>query len=131
MPDVHEEQLDYRGTLARLDALKGQVLLLESRVGGLHGPFRLAARGPLAGAPKGQDDLSARRAPGDDLHAFILEPGGFFTVAEADFVRGGWWPGGDDGHPSQPHLNIEFDDSALHIAVIGKDDDALSRLGLT
>ena len=130
MPDVNEEQLDYRGTLARLDALTGQPVLIESRVGGLHGPFRLAARGPLAGAPKGQDDLSARRAPGYDIRAFILEPGGFFTVAEAAFVRGGWWPGGDDGHPTQPHLNIEFEDSALHIAVLDRGDDGSELLGL-
>jgi hypothetical protein len=117
--DIEYEQLDYAGTLAKLGELRGSDVLLEVRVGSISGPFRLAARGVLTGSPNGQAALSDRRAPGDDLEAFTLDSGGFFTVKESDFAEAGWHAGVLAGQPSeQPRLNIVFGDSVLHLAVV-------------
>ena len=55
--------------------LVGREVLAELRVGGTHGPFRLAARGIMVGAPPGQSKLTERRVPGDDVEAFRLDSG--------------------------------------------------------
>jgi hypothetical protein len=118
---IQYERMDYTATLAKLTDLLGRELLLELRVGTLEGPFRLAARGVLTGSPEGQAELSERRAAGDDLEAFMLDSGGFFTVKEADFVHSQWHAGSDEGQFSaQPRLNIVFADSVLHVAVLGE-----------
>ncbi len=115
--------LDYAATLAKLTDLEGREVLVELRVGDLHGPFRLAARGVVVGAPPGQAELTARRRPGDDLEAFMLDTGGFLAVREEDFVHGEWHAGSDEGQPSaQPRLNIAFTDSVLHVAVLWRHD---------
>lgn len=115
------EQLDYAATLAKLTDLRGRELLLELRVGSLEGPFRLAARGVLTGSPEGQVELSERRAAGDDMEAFLLASGGFFTVEEKEFLHSQWHAGRDAGQFSaQPRLNIVFTDSVLHVAVLEK-----------
>lgn len=116
-----DRRLDYAGTLDKLSQLKGRELLVELRVGEPSGPFRVAARGVLEGNPDRQDELSARRAPGDDVESFLLGSGGFFTVCERGFVHSLWWAGHDEGrdHPDEPHLKIVFDDSALHIVIPG------------
>lgn len=117
--DIEYEQLDYAGTLAKLAELRGSEILLELRVGSIDGPFRLAARGVLTGPPDGQAALSERRAAGDDLEAFKLDSGAFFTVKEADFAHSRWHAGSLEGQPSeQPRLNIVFADSVLHLAVL-------------
>ena len=117
------EPLDYGATLAKLADLEGREVLVELRVGGLHGPFRLAARGVLVGPPPGQPELTARRHPGDDLEAFMLDTGGFLAVREEDFVLGEWHAGQDEGQfPAQPRLNIAFTDSVLHLAVLWRHD---------
>jgi hypothetical protein len=124
-PSNHYEPLDYAGALAKLTALVGRDVLIEMRVGSLHGPCRLAARGVVIGAPSGQPKLTARRSPDDDLEAFLLDTGGFVAVKEQDFVHGQWHAGSDDGErPTQPHLNIAFTDSALHVAVLWRHDPA-------
>ena len=56
------EPLDYAATLAKLTDLEGREVLVELRVGDLHGPFRLAARGVLVGTPPGQAELTGRRS---------------------------------------------------------------------
>lgn len=122
------EPLDYAATLAKLADLQGREVLVELRVGDLHGPFRLAARGVLVGTPPGQPELTERRPPGDDLEAFMLDTGGFLTVKEQDFVRGEWHAGDDEGQASaQPRLNIAFTDSVLHVAVLWRHDPATGR----
>ncbi len=121
--DIRYEPLDYAATLAKLDDLAGREVLAEVRVGGLHGPFRLAARGVLVGPPRGQPELTARRPPGDDLEAFMLDTGGFLAVREEDFVSAEWHAGQDEGQFSaQPRLNIAFTDSVLHLAVLWRHD---------
>jgi hypothetical protein len=117
------EPLDYAATLAKLNDLVGREVLVELRVGNLQGPFRLAARGVLVGTPPGQSELTDRRADEDDLEAFMLDTGGFFTVKEMDFVHGAWHAGSDEGQPSaQPRLNIAFADSVLHVAILWRHD---------
>ena len=117
--DIEYEQLDYPGTLAKLEELHGSEILLELRVGSISGPFRLAARGVLTGPPDGQAALSERRASGDDLEAFMLDSGGFFAVKEVDFTHARWHAGSLAGQPSeQPRLNIVFADSVLYLAVV-------------
>lgn len=119
------EPLDYAATLAKLTDLEGREVLVELRVGDLHGPFRLAARGVLVGTPPGQAELTGRRGAGDDLEAFMLDTGGFLAVREEDFVRGEWHAGSDEGqHSAQPRLNIAFTDSVLHVAVLWRHDPA-------
>lgn len=90
MPDgdggARYEPLDYSATLANLTDLVGREVLAELRVGDLHGPFRLAARGVLVDTPAGQPELTGRRRDGDDLEAFMLDNGGFLAVKQADFV---------------------------------------------
>ena len=121
--DIVYEPLDYPGTLARLEDLGGREVLVEMRVGDLHGPCRLAARGVLVGPPRGQEELTARRPPGDDLEAFMLDTGGFFAVREEEFVSAQWHAGRDEGQFSaQPRLNIAFRDSVLHLAVLWRHD---------
>jgi len=128
LPDEHEEELDYAATLAKLADLIGREILVEVRVGELSGPFRVAARGVLLGAPHGQVELSARRADDDDVQAFLLGSGGFFTVNQTGFVLSRWRAGSDEGHhPAQPHLNIVFEDSVLHVAVLGRPGGEPSR----
>lgn len=123
--DIRYEPLDYGETLAKLEDLVGREILAELRVGGLHGPFRLAARGVLVGPPRGQPELTARRPPGDDLEAFMLDTGGFLAVREEDFVSAEWHAGQDEGQFSaQPRLNIAFTDSVLHLAVLWRHDRA-------
>lgn len=116
-----DRQLDYAGTLDKLSQLRGRELLVELRVGDASGPFRVAARGVLEGTAHGQAELSARRGAGDDVESFMLGSGGFFTVCQRGFVHSLWWAGHDEGrdHPDQPHLTIVFDDSALHLAILG------------
>lgn len=117
------EPLDYGATLAKLTDLVGREILVELRVGTLRGPFRLAARGMLVGSPSGQPELTERRAHGDDLEAFMLDTGGFLAIREEDFVRGEWHAGIDEGQMSaQPRLNIVFNDSVLHVAVLWRHD---------
>jgi hypothetical protein len=117
------EPLDYAGALGKLTDLVGRDVLVELRVGSLHGPCRLAARGVVVGTPSGQLRLTARRAPKDDLEAFLLDTGAFLTVKEQDFVDGQWHAGNDAGQrPTQPHLNIAFTDSVLHVAVLWRHD---------
>lgn len=124
-PEARFEPLDFDGTLARLNALTGREVLVELRVGDLHGPFRLAARGVLLGTPAGQGELTRLRSGGDDLEAFMLDTGGFLAVRQADFVGGEWHPGSDEGQLSaQPRLNIAFSDSVLHVAVLWRHDPA-------
>src|SRR3954469_18137373 len=94
--DTLYEPLDYAATLAKLTDLVGREVLVELRVGSLHGPFRLAARGVLVATPAGQRELTARRPDGDDLEAFMLDTGGFLAVREEDFVRGEWHAGTDE-----------------------------------
>ncbi len=119
------EPLDYAGALGKLTDLVGRDVLVELRVGNLHGPCRLAARGVVVGPPSGQLRLTARRAPEDDLEAFLLDTGAFLTVKEQDFVDGQWHAGNDAGQrPTQPHLNIAFTDSVLHVAVLWRHDPA-------
>jgi hypothetical protein len=126
--EIRFDPLDYAGTLAKLADLVGREVLVEARAGGLEGPFRLAAQGVLAGPPRGQDELTARRLEGDDIEAFMLDNGGFLAVKEEDFVRAGWHAGSDEGQFSaQPRLNIEFTDSALHVAVLWRRDGASGR----
>lgn len=121
--DARYETLDFAATLAKLIDLVGREVLVELRVGDLHGPFRLAARGVLVGSPPGQAELTGRRRPGDDREAFMLDTGGFLAVDEDDFVRGEWHAGQDEGQPpAQPRLNIAFTDSALHVAVLWRHD---------
>jgi len=118
--EIDYERLDFAGTLGKLAELTGRELLLELRVGSLDGPFRLAARGVLTGHPDRQADLSSRRSPGDDVEAFQLDSGAFFTVKEADFSHSSWHAGGLEGQASvQPRLNVVFADSVLHVAVLG------------
>ena len=117
------ESLDYTATLAKLTDLVGREVLVELRVGTIRGPFRLAARGVLVGSPPGQPKLTGRRAQGDDLEAFMLDTGGFFTVKEDEFVDGEWHAGIDeDQFSAQPRLNIVFNDSVLHDAVLWRHD---------
>ncbi len=117
------EPLDYATTLAKVTDLVGREVLVELRVGDIRGPFRLAARGILVGSPPGQPELTGRRAQGDDLEAFMLDTGGFFAIKEDEFVCGEWHAGIDEGQFSaQPRLNIVFDDSVLHIAVLWRRD---------
>ena len=119
------EPLDYAGALGKLTDLVGRDVRVELRVGSLHGPCRLAARGVVVGPPSGQPRLTARRAPEDDLEAFLLDTGAFLTVKEQDFVDGQWHAGNDAGQrPTQPHLNIAFTDSVLHVAVLWRNDPA-------
>jgi len=121
--DTPYESLDYPGTLARLAALEGREVLVELRIGDLHGPFRLAARGVLVGTPTGQLESRGRRHHGDDLEAFMLDTGGFLTVRKEDFVGGEWHAGSDESQFSaQPRLNIAFTDSVLHVAVLWRND---------
>ena len=123
--DARLETLDYAATLARLTRLEGREVLVELRVGDIHGPFRLAARGVLVGTPPGQSGLTERRGSGDDVEAFMLDNGGFLAVKEEDFVRGEWHAGSDEGQPpSQPHLNVVFSDSVLYVAVLWRHDPA-------
>src|SRR5680860_34189 len=84
--EARYETLDYAATLDRLTRLEGREVLVELRVGDVHGPFRLAARGVLVGPPPGQSGLTERRGPGDDVEAFKLDNGGFLVVKEGDFV---------------------------------------------
>jgi hypothetical protein len=117
------EPLDYAGALRKLNELVGRDVLVELRVGSLHGPCRLAARGVVVGPPSGQLRLTARRPPDDDLEAFLLDSGAFLTVKEQDFVDGHWHAGSDERQrPTQPHLNIAFTDSVLHVAVLWRHD---------
>ncbi len=123
--DTRYEPLDYAETLAKLTDLVGRTVLVELRVGSLHGPFRLAARGVLIGSPPGHAEFRERRSDGDDLEAFMLDTGGFLTVKEDDFVHGEWHAGSDEGQFSaQPRLNIAFTDSVLHVAVLWRHDSA-------
>lgn len=122
------EPLDYAGALGRLNDLVGRDVLVELRVGSLHGPCRLAARGVVIGPPSGQLRLTARRSPEDDLEAFLLDTGAFLTVKETDFVDGQWHAGNDeDQRPTQPHLNIAFTDSVLHVAVLWRHDPVVDQ----
>jgi hypothetical protein len=124
--DIRYEPLDYPATLAKLDDLAGREILVELRVGDLQGPFRLAARGVLVGPPRGQPELTARRPPGDDIEAFMLDTGGFLAVREEEFVSAEWHAGQDEGQFSaQPRLNITFTDSVLHLAVLWRHDGAV------
>jgi hypothetical protein len=117
------EPLDYPATLGKLTDLVGREVLVELRVGDIRGPFRLAARGALVGSPPGQSNLTGRRAPGDDLEAFMLDTGGFFAISEDHFVHGEWHAGIDeDQFSAQPRLNIVFTDSVLHVAVLWRHD---------
>ena len=117
------QPLDYAGALRKLNGLVGRDVLVELRVGDLHGPCRLAARGVVVGPPSGQLRLTERRSADDDLEAFLLDSGAFLTVKEQDFVDGQWHAGTDeDQRPTQPHLNITFTDSVLHIAVVWRHD---------
>lgn len=126
--DTRYEPLDYAATIAKLADLVGREVLAEVRVGSLHGPFRLAARGVLLGVPRGQPELTQLRPDGDDLEAFMLDTGGFLAVKEEDFVSGEWHAGADEGQFSaQPRLNIAFIDSVLHIAVLWRRDHAAER----
>jgi len=127
----HDEQLDYAGTLAQISELTGRELLVELRVGDANGPFRVAARGVLEGLSDGQAELSARRAPGDDVKSYIMASGGFFAVYEKPFLHSLWWAGHDEGrdHPDQPHLKILFEDSVLHIAIVGAAPGAAPAAG--
>ena len=121
--EIRYVTLDYAETLAKLTELEGREVLVETRVGSLNGPFRLAARGVLIGTPPGQPDLTERRPDGDDLEAFMLDTGGFLAVREAGFVSGEWHAGKDEGQFSaQPRLNIMFTDSVLHVAVLWRHD---------
>ena len=53
----------------------------------------------------------------------MLDTGGFFAIREDDFVEGGWHAGIDeDQFSAQPRLNIVFDDSVLHVAVLWRHD---------
>jgi hypothetical protein len=122
--DIPYESLDYAGTVAKLASLEGREVLAELRVGDLHGPFRLAARGVLVGTPTGQPGLRRGRHA-DDVEAFMLDTGGFLTVRKQDFVGGEWHAGSDEGQFSaQPRLNIAFTDSVLHVAVLWRNDPA-------
>jgi hypothetical protein len=124
-PSDGYEPLDYAGALGKLNGLIGRDVLVELRVGGLHGPCRLAARGVVVGSPSGQLKLTARRSADDDLEAFLLDTGAFLTVKEQDFVHGQWHAGNDEGQrPTQPHLNLAFTDSVLHVAVVWRHDPA-------
>lgn len=117
--DIRYERLDYPATLAKLGDLTGREILAELRVGGRHGPFRLAAQGVLTGPPVGQAALTGRREPGDDIEAFMIEGGGFLAVKEGDFVEARWHAGADEGQASaQLRLDVEFTDSVLHVAVL-------------
>ena len=121
--EIRYVTLDYTATLAKLTELEGREVLVEIRVGDRHGPFRLAARGVLIGTPPGQPDLTDRRAPGDDLEAFMLDTGGFIAVREDDFLSADWHAGADEGqYSAQPRLDITFTDSVLHIAVLWRHD---------
>jgi len=121
--EIRYDTLDYAETLAKLEDLAGREILVEARVGGLHGPFRLAARGVLVGPPRGQPELTARRPPGDDLEAFMLDTGGFLAVREEQFVSAEWHAGQDEGqYSAQPRLKINFTDSVLHVAVLYRHD---------
>jgi hypothetical protein len=122
---VRHDTLNYSATLARLRRLRGREVLVQLRVGDMHGPFRLAARGVLVGEPPGQAGLTDRRELGDDVEAFRLDTGGFLAVREADFVRGEWHAGDDEAElPSQPHLNLVFADSVVQISVLWRHDAA-------
>ena len=124
--EARYETLDYAATLDRLTRLEGREVLVELRVGDVHGPFRLAARGALVGPPPGQSGLTERRGPGDDVEAFKLDNGSFLAVKEGDFVRGEWHAGSDEGQPpSQPHLNVVFSDSVLYVAVLWRHDPSI------
>jgi hypothetical protein len=126
--EIRYETLDYPQTLAKLDELAGREILVELRVGDLHGPFRLAARGVLVGPPRGQPELTARRPPGDDIEAFMLDTGGFLAVRQEEFVSSEWHAGQDEGqYSAQPRLNITFADSVLHLAVLYRHDPAPAR----
>lgn len=126
--DARYEPLDFAGTLARLTSLVGREVLAELRVGNLHGPFRLAARGVLIGPPRGQAELTGSRPRGDDLEAFMLDNGGFLAVKEEDFVSGEWHAGDDeDQFSAQPRLNVTFTDSVLHVAVLWRHDRATEQ----
>ena len=126
--EIRYDTLDYDATLARLDDLVGREVLVEVRVGDLHGPFRLAAKGVLLGPPPGQPELTGRRPDGDDLEAFMLDTGSFFAVREKDFARAEWHAGSDENQFSaQPRLNIVFADSVLHVAILGWRDAAIGQ----
>ena len=117
------EPLDYPATLAKLTDLVGREVLVELRVGNIRGPFRLAARGVLVGSPSGQPELTGRRARGDDLEAFMLDTGGFLAIRTGGLFHGEWHAGIDEGQFSaQPRLNIVFNDSVLHVAVLWRHD---------
>lgn len=121
--DVQYESLDYDATIGKLRELAGREVIVELRVGGLRGPCRLAARGVLTGNPPGQEELTARRAEGDDIEAFMLDTGGFLAVEEGAFRGGQWHAGTDEGQFSaQPRLNVLFDDAVLHVAVNWRHD---------
>jgi len=124
-PNNGYEPLNYGGALAKLNDLVGRDVLVELRVGNLQGPCRLAARGVVVGPPSGQQRLTAQRPAEDDLEAFLLDTGAFLAVKEQDFVDGQWHAGSDeDQRPTQPHLNIAFTDSVLHVAVLWRHDPA-------
>ncbi len=59
------EPLDYAGALGKLTDLVGRDVLVELRVGSLHGPCRLAARGVVVGHALGSAETHrAARAQG-------------------------------------------------------------------
>lgn len=123
--DIRYEPLDYAATLAKLADLVGREVLAELRVGGLQGPFRLAARGVMVGPSSGLPEPTQERPGGQALDAFMLDTGGFLAVKQEDFVAGEWHAGNDeDQFSAQPRLNIAFVDSALHIAVLWRHDPA-------
>lgn len=126
--DIVYERLDYAATLAKLRDLVGREVLVEARVGGRRGLFRLAARGVLVGPPAGQPELTDRRADGDDIEAFMLDTGGFLAVKEEGFVEGRWHAGDDERQFSaQPRLNVAFTDSVLYVAVLWRQEGATAR----
>ena len=128
--EIRYVTLDYAATLAKLAELRGREVLVEARVGGPHGPFRLAARGVMVGSPPGQPDLTDRRPDGDDLEAFMLDTGGFLAVREEEFVVGEWHAGSDEGQFSaQPRLTVRFTDSVLYVAVLWRHDPATRGTG--
>ena len=128
--EIRYEILDYEAMLARLADLVGREILVESRVGDRHGPFRVAAKGVLLGPPPGQPELTGRRPDGDDLEAFMLDTGGFFAVKQKDFAHAEWHAGSDeDQFSAQPRLNIVFTDSVLHLAILWRSEPTTGQPG--